>query len=57
MILLSTTDKTQLRYKSTTKTLRKKIQQELAKNSIAQNIIKNIADNTYFKIRERILLL
>ena len=32
------------------KDLEKKIKLELAKNSIAQNIIKNIADNVNFKI-------
>ena len=37
------------------KDLEKKIKQELAKNSIVQNIIKNIADNTNFEIQDEIL--
>ena len=34
--------------------LKKKIKQELVKNSIAQNIMKNIADNEDFKIQNKI---
>ena len=37
------------------KDLEKKIKLKLAKNSIAQNIMKNIADNTDFKIQDKIL--
>ena len=35
--------------------LKKRIKQKLAKNSIAQNIMKNIADNEDFKIQNEIL--
>ena len=37
------------------KDLEKKIKLKLAKNSVAQNIIKNIADNTNFEIQNIIL--
>ena len=37
------------------KDLEKKIKLKLAKNSIAQNIIKNIADNADFEIQDEIL--
>lgn len=35
--------------------LERKIKQELAKNSVAQNIIKNIADNADFEYQDEIL--
>ncbi len=35
--------------------LKKRIKLELAKNSVAQNIIKNIADNANFEITNKIL--
>ena len=38
------------------KDFEKKIKQELAKNSVAQNIIKNIVNNTNFEIQNKILI-
>ena len=38
------------------KNLEKKIKLKLAKNSVAQNIMKNIANNTNFKIQNKILV-